>query len=335
MTEPLTHQINSRTLTTFSPITQELQLNSGKNYLFDLPHLGALSINGDKAVEFLQGQLTADITKVDDVHMIQTAQCNLKGRILSLLDIVQWNELLLVTSKDMLAATQNSLAKTAMLSRVTMHEAQELAFFGFYMQNPEDIVPFSIFLPKVLYGKSQGDGFCYYHLGEGFYIFIVRTDKSSALKQSFADKNQLLGSLTWHTLRLQHKQLTIYPESRGLFLPHRLNLQQTSYLSFEKGCYKGQEIIARTHYRATLKHELRLFIINCEHALFSGQKLLNRTEDIEQGELVDYSVLDTNRYLIAVSMLKTASLEVRLEQTQDVLLLEPFEGKVVKQASTI
>ncbi len=317
----LNHLVNSRILTTFAPVAKELELNPQKNYLFDLSYLCVLALQGDKSTEFLQGQLSSDIAKATDIQMIQAAQCNLKGRILALMDVINWNGLKLILPRDILEPTQSSLSKTALLSRVLIKENTQFAVFGFYLQNPQDLIPNSVFLPQDLYAKAESNHFCYYHLGQGFYVFIV--DKKIALEftAQFEEKKQILGSLTWHTLRLRQHELSIYPESRGLFLPHRLDLQKTQYLSFDKGCYKGQEIIARTHYRATLKHELRTYTINTEHSLFSGQKLFKTEEEIELGELVDYSYLDNNHYLIAVSILKNASLEVRLEQSNEIIQL--------------
>jgi hypothetical protein len=325
MNDNLSYLINSRVLNTLIPISQELQLTPTKNFLFDLSYLGVLAVQGEKALDFLQGQLTADISKVSDIQMIQTAQCNLKGRILSLMDVINRNGIKLIVPRDILEQTQSSLSKTALLSRVTIQANEDLAVYGFYLKNPDDIVPNSVFLPKDLYAKAEGKGFCYYHLGDGFYIFLIEKNEAPQITQPFIQKQQMLGSLTWHTLRLNKHQLTIYPESRGLFLPHRLDLHQTSYLSFDKGCYKGQEIIARTHYRATIKHELRLYIINTEHSLFSGQKLFKAHEEIEVGELVDFSHLDKHRYLIAVSVLKDPPLEVRFENSNASVFLETNE----------
>jgi folate-binding protein YgfZ len=139
----------------------------------------------------------------------------------------------------------------------------------------------------------------------------------------------MLGSLTWHTLKLYQKQIDIYPESRGLFLPHRLGLHLSQYISFDKGCYKGQEIIARTHYRATLKHELKTYIIRTEHPLYSGQKLYNVNEETEIGELIDYSMLGDNTYLIAVSIFKAPVLATRFEgQSNSVQLDQTLDRNI-------
>jgi folate-binding protein YgfZ len=232
------------------------------------------------------------------------------------MDIIHWQGLKLILPQDILEQTKNSLSKVAMLSRVSVGEEIELLAYGFYLQNPEDIVPHSLFLPKDLYAKAEGEHCCYYHLGNGFYIFVVEKSAADELMHPFSERNQLLGSLTWHTLRLHKHELSIYPESRGMFLPHRLDLHKTQYLNFDKGCYKGQEIIARTHYKATLKHELRTYIINSQHELFSGQKLFKVDANIEIGELIDYTYLDDHKYLIAVSILKNAPLEVRLEDAE-------------------
>ncbi|MFJ1267459.1 folate-binding protein YgfZ [Legionella lytica] len=304
MNTTFNHLINHRALTTFAPIETELKLQPEKNYLFDLSYLGILDVAGDKAGEFLQGQLTCDVNSISDIQMIQGAQCNLKGRILSLIDVFNWKGIKLMLPKDLLEATINSLNKTAMLSRVSLKENKELVALGFYLQNSQDIVPDSHFFPTNLYALTYGADYCCFHLGNGFYIFIGGADFAETISKRFAEQQQLLGSLTWHSLRLARRQLEIYPDSRGMFLPHRLDLQQTPYLSFNKGCYKGQEIIARMHYKSTLKHQLNVYSIVTDDEIYSGQKLISETNGSEVGELVDYSVLAAGHYLVAVSILK-------------------------------
>ena len=316
------HLINSRALTTFNPLDNELTLNKKNNYLFDLSYLGVLNVVGDKAQDFLQGQLTCDLHLVSDIQMIEGAQCNLKGRILSLLDIINWNGFKLVLPMDLVESTQSSLTKSAQLSRVSIEQNNDLKVFGFYLQNPNDIIPESTFLPNNLYAQARSTNYCYYHLGNGFYIFIIQADIEHEFCKVFSEHNQLLGSLTWHTLRLYNQQIDIYPESRGLFLPHRLGLHQTQYISFDKGCYKGQEIIARTHYKATLKHELRIYAIKSEQNIYSGQRLLKLADETELGELIDYSPLGNNHYLIAVSILKEGAQSARFEGHSEAISLE-------------
>jgi folate-binding protein YgfZ len=316
------HLINTRILTTYKPLNEELTLQSQNNYLFDLSYLGVMDVKGEKALDFLQGQLTCDVYSVSNTHIAQGAQCTLKGRILTLMDILSWQGVKLVLPKDLMEATAHSLNKTAMLSRVSLQKHTQLTVLGFYLQNPKDIIPDNSIIPTALYDLSFSDHFCCYHLGASLFIFLGDLQWANRLKKQFMEKNQLVGSLGWHTLRLKQLQIEIYPESRALFLPHRLGLHQTPYLSFNKGCYKGQEIIARMHYKATLKHEMKLFIIKTDEKIHSGQKLLKEPGGAEIGELIDFSLLGKDHYLIAVSILNDAPLGVFFEGHRTSVILE-------------
>lgn len=314
--------INTRPFTIINVELGDRITDTHKNYLFDLSYLGIINLKGDKSIDFLQGQLTCDLNTVSDIQIAQGAQCNLKGRILSLMDIINWGGVKLILPVDLVDVTLKTLDKTAQLSKVTLQENIEYQVLGFYLQNRNDIIPDSIFLPQDLYALSYTSNYCYYHLGNGFYIIVIHKDKVSEFMKPFIELNQIMGSLSWHTLRLLHRQLEIYPESRGQFLPHRLGLQETNLISFNKGCYKGQEIIARTHYRATIKHELRIYSINAQHNIYSGQKLFKSLEDTEIGELIDYSYMGTNEYLIAVSILKEPFSTARFEGNHEETSLE-------------
>ena len=129
---------------------------------------------------------------------------------------------------------------------------------------------------------------------------IILPSQQHHLIQPFLEKNQWRGSLAWHALQLEQKQMSIYPESRGLFLPHRLELHQSGHINFNKGCYKGQEIIARVHYRSKPKHKLHLLTITTEQSLRSGDVLLSE-EKQEIGLIIDYSPIRDNTYRVLIS----------------------------------
>ncbi len=302
---PFYHQINSRQLTAFTPLANELGYDPQKNYLFDLSYLSGIQVLGERAQEFLQGQLSCDVREINDQEMRQGALCNLKGRILALVDIINGSEhgVNLILPADLLIETQASLNKTAMLSRVSLRHSTDYQLFGFYLQNPDDEIPFQIELPSKQYGMVHHDNFCCYYLGEKSYVFLVNPKHVHNLRAPFIKTAQWRGSLAWHALQLEQKRINIYQQSRGMFLPHRLDLQLTSYLSFNKGCYKGQEIIARTHYRAKLKHTLKRFTIQTNEPLQSGQRLLSEDGTQEIGELVDYCPLGEEKYIIAASVI--------------------------------
>jgi hypothetical protein len=81
----------------------------------------------------------------------------------------------------------------------------------------------------------------------------------------------------------------IYPETSGKFLPHELNLHQLNAISFDKGCYTGQEIIARMHYRGKLKKHLYQAIVNTSAAPLPGTEVYYLSDQSKQpgGTIVD------------------------------------------------
>ena len=297
--------IGTRAYQTAVPLSQELVFEPNKNYLFNLTQLSAIKVVGEKAAEFLQGQLSCDIRLVNETQMQQGALCNLKGRVLALLDVVYcWNNYWLILPSDLVEATLLSLEKTALLSRVTLEvfDQQNLQINGLIIQSNQDILP-HISLPTGIRNLSSTATTCCYQISATNYLMLSLNLAAEADNTLFQTHHRLKYDLAWHFTQLQQQKFSIYPETRGLFLPHRLNLHNTGYISFDKGCYKGQEIIARMHYRATLKHEFMTSIIHLNAPPVLGEQLVDNKTGAEQGELIDYCpTANNNEYLIAYSM---------------------------------
>jgi len=294
--------VNNRPYSTFSPLASELTFDLDKNYLFDLSYLGVIDVAGEKGHEFLQGQLSCDLREVTPKTMRQGAMCNLKGRVLALVDVLDWQGLHLILPNDLLTETQTSLAKTAMFSRVKLTDSQSCQLFGFYLQNSKDLIPFNRQLPQEHLSVVYESQHSCYSLGNGFYVYMIRDEAESTITTPFKQHQQFKGSLAWHERQLQQLNIQIYPESRGLLLPHRLGLQKSGHISFNKGCYKGQEIIARTHYRAKLKHEMKLLTMPASEPVFSGKALFSNDSAVEIGEIIDYCPISDEQLLVAASV---------------------------------
>lgn len=242
---------------------------------FLLDYLAVIRFSGEKAREFLQGQVTCDVRQLKPGLALRGAQCNLKGRILTLFYLVQTDDLYMVLPKDLAEQTLTSLKQIAMLSRVKVEVAEAYQVIAFYHPNQ----------PALANAHT---------LDTHFSLQLVEKEAMPTIP--------LQRALAWHTLQLLHKHPEIYPETSGEFLPHRLDLHLNGYIHFDKGCYKGQEIIARTHYKATLKHTLILFKtsqpVHCLQKIFQADKVS------ELGEIVDFSVIEDEVYLVAATILK-------------------------------
>lgn len=279
------------------------KLLADKNYLFELNGMSVISVTGDRAAEFLQGQLSCDVRDVNETTMRKGAQCNLKGRVLTLLNVINWHGLQLVLPESLIDVTLTSLTKTAFVSRVNLHPNQDIKVYGFYLENPLDLLPFNQPLPEGSCSITSTMDSCIYSISDHMYLILARSDSAQTLMEPFRVHQQIASSLKWHELQLQQLQVQIYPQTRGLFLPHRIDLHKSGFISFDKGCYKGQEIIARTHYRAKLKHGLCKFIIETREALSVGMKIFNTIDNSETGELIDFCPIEGGNYLIVTSIL--------------------------------
>lgn len=294
--------INDRDYSTKQDLKDELCFAQHLNYLFQLDYLTTLSITGNEPLQYLQGQLTSDISKVTQDNMQPGAICNIKGRILTLLNIFFWDDSYnLLLPKDMANKTQKTLTKTAMFSRVNIKPNTEFTAFGFYLQNSSSAIPFNTQLPDDIHSARSFENYLCYKIAEKLFIFIVKSEQCAELLKSFPTKQQH-SELAWHSLTLKESIFEIYPNSTAVFLPHRLNLQNSEYISFNKGCFVGQEIIARTHYRAKLKHSMFLYKLETTEKLYAGQKIYNPEDSKELGELVDIAILSENTYLLATSL---------------------------------
>ena len=297
---------------------------NNSNTLFDLSRFSTITVSGPRASEFLQGQLTCDVNQVT-AHQIQAgALCNLKGRILAMMEVVDWQGLKLVLPADLAADTLSSLSKAASLSKVELSLSTEVCLFGFYYAQLNDPRPFDWALPTERFALVANEQACCYHLGDSLYVVMVQQEHAAALREPFEKTQQWQDGEAWHALKLQNKQLELRQDSRGLFLPHRLGLQHSGHISFTKGCYRGQEIIARTQYRATIKHEMHYFTVDRQTSLKPGQRLLNPKDGSEIAEVVDGCSLKGQQQLLAISALFEHPNEVLIEgeDTPTVLKLD-------------
>lgn len=297
-----TFNLNERILSQFAPLPEDWQLEEGVNYLFDLSWMSLLTVQGDNAASFLQGQLTCDLNEVTPSTYRPGAYCNLQGRVLALVDVLLAQNYQLILPKDLLESTQNALSKAALFSQVKLAENQSLGLMGYYQQNPQapglPLSPDQSQAHQVIALEDQW----LYALGEGLYILIAPHEKLKDYQSKFSAANCWRSALAWQRLNLSLGRFQIYPKTRGLFLPQRLGLEGSAYLSFNKGCYKGQEIIARMYYRSKAKHELKRFILDQE-IVSAGQKLLTIERNRELGEIIDCCPLGNQQTMILASIL--------------------------------
>lgn len=214
-----------------------------ENTLYDLADYGLLHVSGLDAKKLLQGQLTCDVEKIDAHTNCLGAHCNPQGRIISLFYLFSLEQAYyLLMPRSMIALSLAALQKYAVFYKVALSDvSDDFVIIGYRGKDSDTAIPnFPIKislspLRRILIGK--------------------RTQKQNTW-ETLAPASPLANANTWKCLDIQEGIPTIYPETSGKFLPHEINLHNLNGISFDKGCYTGQEIIARMHYRGKLKTQL-------------------------------------------------------------------------------
>ena len=208
----------------------------------NLPNLSPIHFGGADAVDFLQGQFTADIRALADGKWRFAAYCTPKGRMLA--NFIIWQN-----GDDFFALTQSDVA-AGIVKRLKMYVLRAKVEIT---ESPAKIA--AVFSP--MESKSQGDS------SHSDGITLLSESKNRHL--AVWEKDELPGEFSslppidsaWWTLRQIADGIPwIAAGGQELFIPQMLNFELLGGVDFQKGCYVGQEIIARMHYRGQVKRRM-------------------------------------------------------------------------------
>lgn len=235
-----------------------------------LTHLGAIRAQGEEAARFLHSQLTQDTVLMRPDEARLAAFCNAKGRMLASFVVVARDpqDFLLVTARDLLAPTLKRLSMFVLRSKVRLTDATAdvdlVGLAGSAAVVTEGLAPWT----KRESGPAQvvrlypADG-----QPRALWIAPAGTPAPAGASMSLDD-------WTWGEVRSG-----IAPVSAATveaFVPQMLNYESVGGVNFKKGCYPGQEVVARSQFRGTLKR--RAFLVHAEGVLRAGQDVFHATD---------------------------------------------------------
>ena len=228
--------------------------------LISLDAWALVSVFGPDSTAYLQGQLTLDVAALDAVHHLPAAHCDAKGKMWSNLRLFHRGEGYAYLVRRELRDTQLSeLKKYAVFSKVTLvadDEAVLLGVAGFqaraaladlFEQLPDSETP--------VVQQGEATLLWFAHPAERFLI-VTSLAQAQTLQQKLADDAQLNDSQQWLALDIEAGIPVIDPATSVQFIPQATNLQALDAISFKKGCYTGQEMVARAKYRGANKRAL-------------------------------------------------------------------------------
>ncbi|WP_187424889.1 YgfZ/GcvT domain-containing protein [Marinomonas sp. IMCC 4694] len=216
------------------------------------PHLGLLRIAGPDTKKFLQGQLTCDLNKLSQKASLYGAICNIKGRIISSFFLVQHNDdVLMLLSNDLLDKTLTHLKKYAVFFKTQLTDASnDFTVYNKIIAAAPSLAIETATVSETLLTRIEAATLTVVVCQQPFTMQWLIVDKDS---DDIAEQNSQLAALSILSARP-----VIHAEQSEAILPQWLNMQSTGGISFTKGCYTGQEIVARLHYKGKSKKQLVL-----------------------------------------------------------------------------
>lgn len=263
---------------------------SAHTFLIELNHSGLLGIEGPDATKFLQGQVTCDVQELANGVTRLGAQCNIKGRMLVSFRALQLDEqrILLRMHQGLIEKALASFGKYIVFSKAKLYDRSgDYRRIGLYGPKAE-----SLLRTTFANAPENNDD----RVLAGDHI-IIKLDAQRYECWLGANAENILAQLSPHTIPAAENLWTLLdiragigevrPESYELFTPQALNYQLVNAVNFRKGCYTGQEIVARLHYRGTLKrHMYRITVEANQDGLPLPGSPINNSQGNAIGEIV-------------------------------------------------
>ena len=240
----------------------------------DLEHLRVLTISGEDAGELLQGQMTQDIRKLEDEKIHITSFCNVQGRVIASAFIQGRNDQYdLILSSEIIDDLENHIKRYVLRSKVVIEQSIEKTFGSYKSDVNED---------SKENGSLKNDP-------ERVLILSAQAPKSI---------DNFISTEEWIRCDIENKIAIIDKESSEKFIPQMLNLDILDAVSFSKGCYTGQEVVARVQHRGKIKQRMFKFKTENKDIITHGSEIHHESKKV--GTVVISELIDNNSIGLAV-----------------------------------
>lgn len=269
---------------------QERHVVSSGDIMCDLSHLAVLEVAGEESGDFLQNQFTNDIAALEPGESQLDGWCTPKGRLVALFQVVrtEGNRFLLLFPAELLESTQKRLQMFVMRSRVTITDLSA-GVIRIGVSGPDSekqLASINGTVPEEIDGAVTNGNTTIVRLHPALYPrFMVLTDLENGKKiWSHLDVQATpISNRPWQLLDIRAGIPSIVQETQESFIPQMVNLQTINGLSFTKGCYPGQEVVARMEYLGKLKRKMYRITLQQGALPQSGDPLYSSTSSSAQG----------------------------------------------------
>jgi folate-binding protein YgfZ len=293
-------------------ITQDFNTAESPSFA-PLPQLSVLTVSGEDAQSFLQNLLTNDVAALEINQSQLTGFCTAKGRLFALFLLIRRKQhYQIVLPHSMINVLQQRLSMYILRSKVTISDdTEQLALFSIANTQQSNLA---------LLKLSEDD---YQLLANNQCLCVISMDKTDQLLDAIDKLNwSLTSERVWNIAAIEAGLPMVFPETKEKFTPQQVNLDLVNGVSFKKGCYPGQEIVARLHYLGTPSRRMFLAQINSSQLPNVGDEILTDS-GATAGHIV-YAEIRSNDVIKLLISLKLSDIEKSLHtaDSADITILK-------------
>ncbi len=308
-------EFDGDTVMHFGNPVRESKAALGGTVFTDLGCMGVIAAYGDDAGTFLQSQLSNDITRVNDNTSQLSAFCTPKGRILGLMRIFRTGETYyLRLPLDSLEAVLQRLRMYVMRADVTLEDATEnFLRMGIAGENAgAELEGAAISVPDTVNAVTHKKNITVIRVPgtrPRFELFVSALESARSLWDALNVRAAPVGEPVWRLLEIQAGIPNIFAATAEKFVPQMANLQLIDGVNFKKGCYPGQEIVARMQYLGTLKRRMYLGRVEQDADAVPGDELFSAVDSGQAAGMIVDAQPHPDGGLLALAVLQIKAAE--------------------------
>jgi len=265
----------------------EPQLNFSPSGMLNPADWGLILAEGNDAGTFLQGQLTNDVILLPTGQSRLSGYCSAKGRLIASFVVLKLSQekFLMVCHKDLIAAMVKRLSMFVLRSKVKITDAtSQFQVSGFLGDAAAASCPALVSEPPWRVVQQSGFYFIQLHPARTATAHLARVlrigiSEAPESHELIPPSHAEISNQDWQLAEVLSGISMVQTATAEAFVPQMLNYESVEGVSFKKGCYPGQEVVARSQFRGTLKR--RAFLVVCAEPLQVGQEIFS-AHDAEQ-----------------------------------------------------
>ena len=323
-------QLDDRAQIQFGPARDAIQQLVDHPTLASLDHYGVIHVQGTDAKTFIQAQFSNDINLLDDRHVQFSAYCNPKGRMLAqFLVIPQQDGYFLLLAREILDKTLARLRMFVLRSAVTLDDVTEQwVCLGLIGHNLSSMLPAGdAHLPRDDFALTQHEHNLYIKIPGPIprYLVIAPLAAAKSFWTQLSERLSTSGASVWHWSDIQAGLPSVWSQTVEEFVPQMMNLELIGGLSFKKGCYPGQEIVARMHYLGKPKRRMFRLHSKAEQPAAPGEDIFLADGDGQSaGKVViaEPAVGGGSDLLAVIQLIHVKGADLRLNRQGEALQIQ-------------